>query len=259
MAKILITGARGGIGLSAALKLGERGHRVIATVHRRESIAEVEKAARAAGVELAVEKLDILDPMDRQKAVDHNVDVLVNNAAIGETGPLIEIPVHRVRDTHETNVMATLELTQEVMRPMMERGNGRVVFVGSLGGRLSMPFMAPYVMTKFALEAAIDALRVELKPFGVKVCIIEPGAYATGFNEKNHAKKYDWIGRDSLYHEHMRLVKFYERANLGLQGKRFDNITRQIVRAVEARNPKIRYTSPWWQALGVRILRIFGK
>lgn len=259
MSKVLITGARRGIGLNTALHLAARGHQVIATVHHEKSIVDVNRAAQAAGVALIVEKLDILSPDDWHKAVAHNVDVLINNAAIGETGPLIEVPVERVRSNYETNVIATLQLTQQVIKPMIERGSGKIIFVGSLGGRLSLPFMGPYVMTKFALEAALDAMRVELKPFGVKVCIVEPGAYATGFNEEMHAKKYEWLREDSVYRAHMKLVKFYEKANLRLQGKSTDNIARQIVKAVEARRPKLRYTAPWWQALGVRILRILGK
>lgn len=259
MAKVLITGTRSGIGLNAALKLAARGHEVIATVHRAESIVDVEKAAHVAGVTLTIEKLDILDSADRQKAVAYDVDVLINNAAIGETGPLVEIPMERVRRNYETNVIATLDLTQQIIRPMIERGRGKIIFVGSLGGRLSMPFMGPYVMTKFALEAAIDAMRFELRPFAVKVCIIEPGAYATGFNEAMHAKKYEWLDENSVYRDNMKLVRFAEQANIRLQGKRTDNISRQIVKAVEARRPKMRYTSPWWQALGVRVLRILGK
>jgi len=257
--KILITGCRGGIGLNAALRLAARGHYVIATVHRTESIEEVQNAADTAGVSLVIEKLDILDPEDRQRAVSHDVDVLINNAAIGESGPMIEVPVDRVRKIHETNVVATLALSQDVLRPMLKKGYGRVVFVGSLGGRLSMPFMGPYVMTKFALEAAVDAMRVELRPFNVHVSIIEPGAYATGFNEAMHAKKYEWLEDDSAYQPHLGYVKLFERTNVWIQGKRTDNIARKIVKAVESRRPRLRYTAPWWQALGVRLLRILGK
>jgi short-subunit dehydrogenase len=259
MARILITGARRGIGLNAALRLAARGHEVIASVHRTESISEVEKAAQAAGVSLICEKLDILDPVDRHRAVAHYVDVLINNAAIGDTGPLIEVPLKRLRSTHETNVVATLALTQEVIQPMIERGSGKIIFIGSLLGRLSMPFMGPYVLTKFALEAAAAALRAELKPFGVTACIVDPGAYATGFNEAMHARKYEWLGEDSAYRKHMEPVKFYEQVNLRPQGKHTDNIARQIVKAVEARRPKPRYTAPWWQALGVQLLRVFGR
>lgn len=257
--KILITGCRGGIGLNAALKLAARGHHVVATVHREESVSAVQAAAEAAGVSLVVEKLDILEPEDRQRALSHDVDVLINNAAIGETGPLIEVPIDRVIRNHETNVVATLALSQLVIHQMIEKDRGRVIFVGSLGGRLSMPFMAPYVMTKFALDAAVDAMRMELRPFKVNVCIIEPGAYATGFNEAMHAKKYEWLDERSVYRDNMRFITLFEKGNLRLQGKRTDNIARQIVRAVEARTPKARYWAPWWQALGVRLLRVLGK
>lgn len=254
---VLITGTRGGIGLNAALRLARRGHRVIATVHREESIATVEQAAREAGVGLEVFKLDIRDESDRRRILDYPLDVLVNNAAIGETGPLAEVPLQRVRDNFETNVFATLALTQLALADMIARGRGQVVIVGSLGGRLAMPFMGPYVMTKFALEGAVDALRVELRPFPVYVSIVEPGAYATGFNEKMHAKKYEWMGEGSLYRKNFRFIRFCEKANLRLQGKRTGNIVRRIVKAVESRRPCARYTAPWWQALGVRLIRIF--
>jgi short-subunit dehydrogenase len=259
MAKILITGARRGIGLNSALKLAGRGHQVIATVHREENIDDVRNAARGAGVFLEVEKLDILDPGDRERAVAYDVDVLINNAAIGESGPMIEVPVDRVRKIYETNVVATLALSQDVIRPMLKKNQGRVIFVGSLGGRLSMPFMGPYVMTKFALEAAVDAMRIELRPFNVRVSIIEPGAYATGFNEAMHAKKYEWLNNGSAYQPHLGYMKFFEKSNVWLQGRRTDNIARKIVKAAEARRPRLRYTAPWWQAAGVRALRILGR
>lgn len=259
MARILITGARGGIGLNAALRLAARGHQVIASVHREDSLDDVRLAARSAGVSVTVEKLDILDITDRQRAATHGVDVLINNAAIGETGPMVEVPPERVRGNYETNVIATLALTQEVVRPMIERGHGRIVFIGSLGGRLALPFMGPYVMTKFALEAAVDVMRTELRPFNVPVCIVEPGAYATGFNEAMIAKKYEWLREDSVYRPHMKLMKLFERAQVRLQVKQTDSIARQIVRAVEARRPRLRYTAPWWQAWSVQTLRMIGK
>ena len=256
--KILITGARGGIGLESALQLAERGHEVIATVHHEQDIPAVSQAAAARGVKLQVTKLDILNERDREDALRHPVDVLINNAAIGETGPLIEVPVERVRQNFETNVFATLELSKLAARSMLERGRGTIVIMGSLGGRLSMPFMGPYVMTKFALEAAVDAMRIELRPLGIKISIIEPGAYATGFNEKMHAKKYEWLGDRSAYRKHWKYIKFFEQVNYRLQSRNLHRIARQVVRAAEARRPRARYTAPWWQGLGVRLVRILG-
>ncbi len=132
--KILITGARGGIGLEAALQLAQRGHDVIATVHLEESIPVVEAAARERGVTLSVEKLDILNENDRRCFADYDIDVLINNAAIGETGPLLEVPVDRIRKNFETNVFSSIEFSQQFARSMVERGSGKIVFVGSLGG-----------------------------------------------------------------------------------------------------------------------------
>jgi short-subunit dehydrogenase len=255
--KILITGSRGGIGLEAALQLAERKHEVIATVHSEDSIALVQSAAQKRGVDLTVEKLNILNIKDRERALVHDVDVLINNAATGETGPLIEVPIDRLRKDFETNVFATLELSQQFARKMLAKENGKIVFIGSLAGRLAMPFMGPYVMTKFALEGAIDALRLELRPLGIKVCLIEPGAYATGFNEKMHAKKYEWMGDGSAYHNHLRYIRMAEQTNYRFQSRNLVRIARQIVRATEARRPKARYVAPWWQGLGVRLIRIF--
>ena len=122
-----------------------------------------------------------------------------------------------------------------------------------------MPFMGPYVMTKFALEAAIDALRIELRPLGLKVSIVEPGAYATGFNEKMHAKKYEWLDEDSAYGNHKKFIHFFEQSNFRLQSRNTPRIARQVVRAAEARRPRARYVAPWWQGAGVRLLRMLGR
>lgn len=256
--KILITGARGGMGLEAALQLAKRGHDVIATVHLVESIPVVEAAARERGVTLTVEKLDILNENDRRRFAEYDIDVLINNAAIGETGPLLEVPVDRIRKNFETNVFSSIEFSQQFARRMVQRGSGRIVFVGSLGGRLAMPFMGPYIMTKFALEAAIDVLRVELRPLSIKVSLIEPGAYATGFNEKIHARKYEWMDASSLYHDHLGYIELYEKNNFRLQSKHIHRIARKIVKATEAKRPWARYVAPWWQGFGVKILRALG-
>lgn len=256
--KILITGTRGGFGLESALQLAERGHEVIATVHHERDIPIVRQAAAERGTTLRVEKFDILNERDREQALEHPVDVLINNAAVGETGPLIEVPIERVRRNFETNVFATLELSQLFAKGMLQRGQGTIVIMGSLGGRLSMPFMGPYVMTKFALEAAVDAMRIEFRPLGIRTSIIEPGAYATGFNEKMHAKKYEWLDEHSAYHDHLKYIRFFEQVSFRLQSKNIHRIARQVVRAVEARRPRARYTAPWWQGAGVRLLRMLG-
>jgi short-subunit dehydrogenase len=122
---ILITGAGSGFGLGASLELARRGNDVIATTQIVSQITGVKIAADAAGVKLRVEKLDIQDPADRKRAEDWDVDVLVNNAGIGESGPIAEIPVDLVRVNFETNVFGVLELTQGVVKGMLKKGGSR--------------------------------------------------------------------------------------------------------------------------------------
>lgn len=195
---VLITGAGSGFGLGAALELARRGHDVIATTQIVTQITAVKAAAAAAGVQLRTEKLDVRDPRDRARAGAWDIDVLVNNAGLGESGPLAEIPLDRVRESFETNVFGALELTQVVVKGMLRRGLGKIVNISSIAGRITIPYVGAYCMTKHALEVASEALRTELEHHNIKVVVIEPAAYATGFNELLMDSKYRWFTEESL-------------------------------------------------------------
>lgn len=263
MANVLITGARRGIGFDVAGRLAQAGHRVYATVHSAASVEALRRDLSQYGERVRVEKLDIADPADRARALDWDIDVLVNNAAIGDSGPLLEIDMARVRNVFETNVHATLELTQTLVRQMIAKGKtdgrGRVVLIGSMAGLIPTPYLAPYAMTKFAMESMAFCLRAELKPFGIYVSMINAGAYDTGFNKENVERKYDWIGPDSLYRDHLAAIKKAEGdVVLNFEVKDTSSIARKIVHAVEAKRPQKRYAAPWWQWLAVPIARLIG-
>jgi short-subunit dehydrogenase len=259
MARVLITGARRGIGFDVASRLAARGHPVYATAHAEASVPALREALRAHGERVQVEKLDITQPADRARAATWDVDVLINNAAIGDSGPLLEIDVDRIRRVFETNLHATLELTQAVVRAMIARGRGgRVLLIGSMAGLIPTPFLAPYAMTKFAMESLAYCLRAELKPFGIRVVMINPGAYGTGFNRENIDRKKDWMPADSLYRGQGKAIGRAERGILTFEVGDTAGIARQIVRAVEARRPRKRYVAPWWQWLGVPFARLLG-
>ena len=158
---ILITGAGSGIGKDTALMLSKKGHRVIATT-------ETDAQCEALKIEtinnpnrIEIFKIDITSKIDREKLKNYNLDVLINNAAIGETGSLSEIPIERVRHNFEVNVFSTIELTQIALKNMMKKGSGTVLFVSSLAGRSPSSFLNPYSMTKFALSGGIAAIRKE--------------------------------------------------------------------------------------------------
>lgn len=257
MKRILITGARAGIGLDVALRLLDRGYTVYVTVHSESSVEPLKDRLLAFGDRAIVEKLDILQEADRLKVKNWNIDVLINNAAIGDSGPLDEIPAQRMRDVIETNVIATLQLTQEVLRQMKVRRQGRVIFISSLAGLMPTPFFSPYSFTKFAIESIASSLRKEVKSFGIYVSVINPGGYNTGFNRKNIQKKYEWLNVENLDPLQIKQIKKEEAMIYRYEMQSTKSIAKKIVKAVESRFPSYRYFAPWWQGLGVFFIRLF--
>ncbi len=141
-----------------------------------------------------MEKFDLLDPYEVKQACSWDFDVLLNNAGIGEGGPISEIPVELVRRNFEINVFAPLALTQQVIRKwVLAKTPGKIVFVSSMGGLFSPPGFAAYASTKHAIEAIAEAMQVELKPYGIQVQTINPGAFLTGFNEAMAENAFRWL------------------------------------------------------------------
>jgi NAD(P)-dependent dehydrogenase (short-subunit alcohol dehydrogenase family) len=192
---ILITGSGSGLGEGAAVGLARLGHDVIAAAHSWPQVTALRLKAEAEEIpRLRVEKLDLLDPYDVRHALRWNFDILVNNAGIAEGGPIAEIPVDLVRHNFEVNVFAPLSFTQQVVRKWVEtQTQGKVVFVSSIGGLLSPPGFAAYAATKHAVEAIAEAMQGEVKPFGIQVQTINPGAYLTGFNEAMAENAFRWL------------------------------------------------------------------
>jgi NAD(P)-dependent dehydrogenase (short-subunit alcohol dehydrogenase family) len=190
---VMITGAGSGFGKGAALALAERGHTVIATTETEEQAA----ALAAEAPQLTVEKLDITtDDVDRAAAWD--LDVLINNAGAGQTGPMADVPIGRVRRLFDVNVFGTLAVTQAVLPKMVAKGSGRIIIMSSISGVLSAPAFGPYSMTKHALEAMGKAMRGELAGQGVDVCLLNPGPYLTGFNDRMADSMWEWFGDDAV-------------------------------------------------------------
>ena len=186
---VMITGAGSGFGKGASLALAARGHQVIATTETEEQAA----ALRAEAPQLTVEKLDITSA-DVAKAADWDIDVLINNAGAGQTGPMADVPLDRVRHLFEVNVFGTLAVTQQVLPRMVAKGAGRIIIVSSIAGVVVGPSFGPYSMTKHALEAMGKAMRAELAPQGIDVTLLNPGPYLTGFNDRMADSMWEWFG-----------------------------------------------------------------
>lgn len=204
---IFITGAGHGFGKGTALGLARAGHEVIASAQIWPQVWDLRCEAKGQALELEVIKLDLRDKIDRQHALTYDIDILVNNAGIMEGGAMAEIPVERVRESFETNVFSHLELTQGFVRKMIKQGHGKIIWISSVAGILKAPFGGTYCATKHAIEAIAWAMREELKPYGIKVATINPGAYRTGFNDTGVETVYQW------YNSEKNLIKVPEHSD----------------------------------------------
>ncbi|GAA0876308.1 SDR family oxidoreductase [Wandonia haliotis] len=190
---ILITGASSGFGKGTAIGLAKKGHRVIAAVHVEPLKTILLEEAKKENVELEVIVLDVTKASDRQYAAErYDVDVLMSNAGVMETGPVAEIPIENVRRNYEVNVFAPLQLVQAFLPKMVKKGKGKVVFTSSMGGLITVPFAAIYTSTKHALEGIAEGLKEELTGTGVEICTVNPGVFGTGFNDRGAETLLKW-------------------------------------------------------------------
>lgn len=192
---ILITGAGSGFGKAAAMGMARNGHNIIATAQVSSQITPMREEAKELGLKnFRVERLDLTDQYDIAQAQSWDIDVLWNNAGMGEAGPVWEIPPDLVRKNFEVNVFLPLTLTQGVVRRWVSEGKkGKVVFTSSMGGLFTPANWGTYVSTKHALESIAEALQQELGSYRIKIQTINPGAYYTGYNETMADNPFRWL------------------------------------------------------------------
>ena len=231
---VLITGAGSGFGRGAALELAKRGHKVIATVLNDQQAADLTKAEP----KLNVVKLDITRPEDVARLGEWDPDIFVANAAIGQTGPLSLIPLERLRRVFEVNVFATFACVQRVAQKMRRKRAGRIIIVSSIGGVRAGVGSGPYTMTKHAIQAFGTALRQELKMFGVDVCLVNPGPYATGFNDRMANDPGDWFDRKTAAPEDVAVMdQLVQRITVGQLDPA--DVVKRYVELVEAEKTEL--------------------
>lgn len=177
-------------------------------------------------------------------------------------GSVSEIKIDRFKNVFETNVFANIEITQIALKKFINQKYGKVIFVSSLFGKISFPFLSPYCASKFAIEGFASALRKEMKTLdntNIQVCVIEPGAYKTGFNQKNISKKFEWMCNDSYFRYKLEDIKLKEEKIFNfLEKKNLNSIAKKYVKAVESKHLKRRYSAPKIQAFVVWFLQTLG-
>lgn len=254
--KILITGAASGIGYLAALTLSERGHIVYLTCHNMNQVKTVKEKVKNFK-NIHVMKLDITDEKDRKKVLTLDIDCLFNNAAIALGGSILEADMDEVRTNFEVNVFSSFLLLKDVLKQMINKDSGKIIVMSSLASHISIPFLGVYSSTKASISSIVTSLQKELFLIGtnVKVSLIEPGLYHTGFNNVFLDNKYD-NGKyfkdikKELYNVEHYLLNIFEK-------KKLDSVVIKIVRAVEDKYPKKVYRVPFIQNLFVKLYSIF--
>jgi NAD(P)-dependent dehydrogenase (short-subunit alcohol dehydrogenase family) len=243
---ILITGSSSGIGAALARRFAARGWRVFATMRRPDGpggpALRDEAAARA--WRLTTPALDVTRDDSVRAAVDAaladtagRLDVLVNNAGYYARGALEETTPDELRAQLETNVVGVHRVTRAVLPAMRARRAGTIVTLGSVSGRVAVPMAGPYHASKWALEGMIEALRLELLPFGVRVVLVEPGPYESDL----HAKELTAAAAGRPDSPYAALFAAYRRQSQGMGRARLPGLVDVIERAATARHPRLRW------------------
>lgn len=261
---VVITGASTGIGLACALYLERHGFTVFAGVRKQ---VDADTLRQKSSERLTPIFIDVTQPDTIATAAQTVTDAvgsaglggLVNNAGIAVAGPLEFLPINELRNQFEVNVVGQVAVTQAFLG-LIRQGQGRIINMSSISGRVALPFVGPYAASKFSLEALTDSLRVELKPWGIDVISIQPGAIATPIWEKSVAKADNLLEKfppevHKLYGDKMNTVRagVLETGENGIPAK---TVAKVVGRALTVKRPKTRYVVGWDAKLGALLVKL---
>ncbi len=261
--KILITGSSSGIAFLTGITLSSRGHFVYMTTHTNEEAHNLKEKVDALGLKIMVFKLDITDNEDRKILNTLDIDVLINNAGIGVGGSVLDLDISDIRKNFEVNYFSSYDIVRRVGNRMIKNNKeGKIIIISSLAGIFPIQFLGSYCSSKAAISSMATSLRKELKTLKskVKVVLIEPGAYKTGFNQVMIDEVDKNITKDSVFYHYKN--KIYKDLNKMFQiseKKKVDSIVVKIIEAVESSNPKYKYRAPLLQRILTKIYLIFAK
>lgn len=244
----VVTGSSSGIGLLTTVELARSGYRVVATMRDVGRSGRLEEAAQKAGVRdrldlrrLDVTEFDTIVPVVDQIANDHGrIDVLVNNAGFSVAGFAEDLKVEEIRHQFETNFFGNVAMSKAVIPMMRRQRSGHIIQVASVGGRLGQPMLSAYCGSKFALEGFSESLRIETHSLGIRVTLVEPGAYDTDIWERN--VKIGEKALDPSSPNKERSQRFSEFVKSSATHRRdAREVAQLIVRIANDPNPKLRY------------------
>jgi NAD(P)-dependent dehydrogenase (short-subunit alcohol dehydrogenase family) len=239
---VLVTGSSSGIGLATVREAVRRGHRVYASARRPEALADLPDASGAVPLRLDVTEAGAAaSAMARIVSEAGRLDALVNNAGHAQYGAIEDVSEEQWRRQYDVTVFGAIETIRAVLPAMREARRGTIVNVSSVGGKVTVPFAAPYCSAKHALESISDSLRVEVAPFGIRVVVVEPGPIETQFTPRAREAVAEILQRTGPY------SPLYGGVERGMEGD-FQKtrlppeaVAKVIVDAIEAKQPATRY------------------
>ena len=238
---ILVTGASSGIGYESAILLAQKGHKVYGAARRVERMEPLKEYG------ITPMSLDVTSEESMQKCVadilaaEGRIDVLVNNAGYGFFGAVESVPLEEARRQLEVNVFGMARLCQLVLPSMRAQGSGRIINISSVAGKAVLYFGGWYHVSKFSVEALSDALRMEVKPFGIDVVLIEPGGIRTDWGMIAADHLADSSKGTPYEADGLREAETFRKAYSSRFLSHPSVITRAICRSVESRRPRTRY------------------
>jgi NAD(P)-dependent dehydrogenase (short-subunit alcohol dehydrogenase family) len=246
---VLITGASSGIGLACAVYLAAHGFRVYGTSRRPET---------ASPQNVIMLTADVNDDQSVEQAVaavldrEGRLDIVVNNAGMGVAGPVESTSTAEAKNQFEVNFFGTLRVCRSVLPAMRAQRSGYIINIGSIGGLVAIPYQAMYSASKFALEGLSEALRMEVKPFGIRVVLIEPGDHKTALTQNRQLAEMSIDAYRTSFEAALAKTAHDEQS-----GPAPEQIARLLHRIVNKRNPRLRYTiGPLMQRAAVLLKRL---
>jgi len=234
---VLVTGASSGLGAACARRLARRGDRVYGTSRTPR------RAQPSAGIEMLAMDVDedrsVNEGIDRILAAEGRLDAVINNGGFGFGGPVEETSIDEAKAIFETNLFGVLRVCRAVLPTMRQRGGGTIINISSLGGRIGLPFQGLYSATKFALEGMSEALRMEARPFGIHVVLVEPGDFRTGFTDHRRTVAAFDEKRSPYGDRSIRAIRIAETDERN--GSSPEAVARLVERILDCPHPRVRY------------------
>lgn len=255
---VLLTGASSGIGFETALLLQQSGYKVYAAARRTDRLKKLESQG------ISILSIDVTSDASMQQAVqfiidrEGRIDVLINNAGYGSFGSLEEVPMEEARQQFEVNVFGLARLTQLVIPHMREKQYGKIVNIASVAAHIYQPLGSWYHSTKFAVEGLSDCLRVELKPFGIKVILVEPGPIKSEWSGIAVEHLLQSSGKGPYQFIAQRMAEAMTRMYAASYVSGSDTVARVIAKSLKRNNPRARYTAGQGASFMIFARRMLG-